>query len=159
MDLRIGQGYDAHKLVAGRDLILCGETIPHIKGLLGHSDADVAVHAVMDAVMGALALGDIGRRFPDSDAQLSGADSIELLKTLLADPEPANWKLINLDITIMVQKPKLQPYINKMRQNLADAVGSTLDRISVKATTTEEMGFCGREEGIAASAVILLGRI
>ena len=156
MDMRIGHGFDAHRLVPERDLILCGTKIPHATGLLGHSDADVAVHAVMDAIMGALALGDIGQRFPDNDPQYSGADSMELLKALLNDSEPSNWELINLDVTIIAQAPKLQPYILQMRKNLSKNFNVPVNQISIKATTTEKMGFCGHEEGIAATAVILL---
>jgi 2-C-methyl-D-erythritol 2,4-cyclodiphosphate synthase len=156
MDIRIGQGFDAHHLVPDRDLILCGEKIPHSKGLLGHSDADVAVHAVMDAIMGALSLGDIGQRFPDNDPQYSGADSMGLLKALLNDSEPSKWELINLDVTIIAQAPKLQPYILQMKKNLSKTFNVQVNQVSIKATTTEKMGFCGREEGIAATAVVLL---
>lgn len=154
--IRIGQGYDVHKLAAGRRLILCGVPIPHPTGLLGHSDADVAVHALMDAILGALALGDIGQLFPDTDPAWKDADSVQLLKSVMADPRVADWEIVNLDLTIIAQKPKLLPYNLEMRTNLARALNLPLDRISVKATTTEKLGFEGREEGIAASCVVLL---
>ncbi len=156
--LRIGQGYDVHRLVEGRKLILCGIEIPHPLGLLGHSDADVAVHAVMDALLGALALGDIGQWFPDTDPAYAGADSMELLRAILDSEDFRHWGLVNLDLTIVAQKPKVMPYNLPMRQALAAAFGCGLDRISIKATTTEKLGFCGREEGIAATAVVLLSR-
>ncbi|MDD3117677.1 MAG: 2-C-methyl-D-erythritol 2,4-cyclodiphosphate synthase [Victivallales bacterium] len=155
---RIGQGYDVHRLTAGRKLILCGVDIPHDRGLAGHSDADVAVHAVMDALLGALALGDIGQWFPDHDPKYAGADSIGLLRHILSSPCFQPWQLENLDVTIMAQQPKLLPYRRRMREMLAAAFGTESDRISVKATTTEKLGFCGREEGIAATAVVLLSR-
>ncbi len=156
MNLRIGHGFDVHRLVSDRKLILCGVEIPHSTGLLGHSDADVATHAVMDAILGALALGDIGKLFPDTDPAYAGADSLKLLEAVLSHPGVQSWQLGNLDVTIQAQKPKLAPYRELMRQNLADVFGCAVDRISVKATTTEKLGFCGREEGIAATAVILL---
>ena len=154
--IRIGQGYDVHKLVTGRRLILCGVPVPHPTGLLGHSDADVAVHALMDAILGALALGDIGQRFPDSDPAWKDADSMKLLKAVMADPRVSEWEIANLDLTIIAQKPKLLPFNLEMRANLARALNLPLDRVSVKATTTEKLGFEGREEGIAASCVVLL---
>ncbi len=154
--IRIGQGYDVHKLVEGRKLILCGVEIPHKTGLLGHSDADVALHALMDAIIGALALGDIGGFFPDTDPAYAGADSLKLLKALLADPRIRSWKLVNCDLTIVAQKPKLLGYREQMRSNLARVLGVELDRVSVKATTTERLGFEGREEGISANCVVLL---
>lgn len=156
MNLRIGHGFDVHKLVNERKLILCGVEITHSLGLLGHSDADVATHAVMDAVMGALALGDIGKRFPDNGPQYKNADSLKMLKTLLSETEAANWEIGNLDVTIIAQKPKLSPHIENMRKNIAGIFGVDINRISVKATTTEELGFCGKEKGIAAHAVVLL---
>lgn len=156
MNLRIGHGFDVHKLVSDRKLILCGVEIPHSRGLLGHSDADVAVHAVMDAIMGALALGDIGKRFPDNDPQYENADSLKMLEALLEEPEAADWELGNLDVTIIAQKPKLRPHIETMRNNIAETFKVDINRISVKATTTEKLGFCGKEKGIAAHAVILL---
>lgn len=155
---RIGQGYDVHRLVPGRKLILCGVEIPHQVGLLGHSDADVAVHALIDAILGALALGDIGEFFPDTDPAYAGIDSMILLQRILVDPRVCNWKIENLDLTIRAQKPKLLPYRETMRQNLAEKLNIDIKQISVKATTTEKLGFEGREEGISASCVILLSK-
>ncbi|WP_303056056.1 2-C-methyl-D-erythritol 2,4-cyclodiphosphate synthase [Victivallis vadensis] len=155
---RIGQGYDVHRLVPGRELVLCGVKIPHSTGLLGHSDADVAVHALMDAVIGALALGDIGQFFPDTDPAYAGADSMKLLEQVLADPRVRDWRVENLDLTIVAQKPRLLPYRETMRQNLAAALRICVGQVSVKATTTEKLGFEGREEGISASCVVLLSR-
>ena len=148
---RIGQGYDVHRLVPGRELVLCGVKIPHSTGLLGHSDADVAVHALMDALIGALALGDI-------DPAYAGADSMKLLEQVLADPRVRDWRVENLDLTIVAQKPRLLPYRETMRQNLAAALRICVGQVSVKATTTEKLGFEGREEGISASCVVLLSR-
>lgn len=158
-NLRIGQGWDVHQLVSNRKLILCGVTIPHTLGLLGHSDADVAIHAFMDALLGALALGDIGHLFPDNDPAYKDADSIVLLQKLLQLPQFRTWQLVNADLTILAQKPKIAPYIREMQQNLATALNCAPEQISIKATTTEKLGFCGREEGIAASAVVLLTQI
>lgn len=154
--IRIGQGYDVHRLVPGRELILCGVHIPHPTGLLGHSDADVACHALMDAIAGALALGDIGQFFPDSDPAYRNADSLLLLARVMELPELGNWQLVNCDLTIVAQKPKLMPHRLEMRRNLAAVLDLPLDRISVKATTTEGLGFEGREEGISAACVVLL---
>lgn len=154
--MRIGHGLDVHRLVEGRKLILCGVDIPHHLGLDGHSDADVAVHAVMDAILGALALGDIGHWFPDTDGKFKGADSLELLRQIITSEPLRGWSIGNLDITIIAQQPKLAPRINMMRANVAAACACDFDRVSVKATTTEKLGFCGREEGIAAEAVVLL---
>lgn len=154
--IRIGQGYDVHRLVPGRELILCGVHIPHPTGLLGHSDADVACHALMDAIAGALALGDIGQFFPDSDPAYRNADSLQLLARVMELPELGNWQLVNCDLTIVAQKPKLMPHRLEMRRNLAAVLDLSLDRISVKATTTEGLGFEGREEGISAACVVLL---
>ena len=154
--IRIGQGYDVHRLVEGRKLILGGVEIPYEKGLLGHSDADVLTHAVMDAMLGALTLGDIGKHFPDNDPAYAGADSIELLKKVTALIEQQGWTLGNLDITVAAQRPKLAPYIQQMRQRLADAIGVPVSDINVKATTEEGLGFTGMGEGIAAHAVCLL---
>ena len=154
--IRIGQGYDVHRLVPGRELILCGVHIPHPTGLLGHSDADVACHALMDAIAGALALGDIGQFFPDSDPAYRNADSLQLLARVMELPELGNWQLVNCDLTIVAQKPKLMPHRLEMRRNLAAVLDLPLDRISVKATTTEGLGFKGREEGISAACVVLL---
>lgn len=156
--IRIGQGYDVHQLVEGRKLILCGVPIPHATGLLGHSDADVAVHALIDAIAGALALGDIGRFFPDTDPAYKDADSMKLLEKVVNDPRVADWQIVNADLTIIAQKPKLLPYNLAMRTNLARVLTVPLDHVSVKATTTEKLGFAGREEGIAAMCVVLLER-
>jgi len=156
--IRIGHGMDVHKLVEDRKLILCGIEVPHHLGLLGHSDADVATHALMDAMLGALALGDIGKLFPDTDEQYRGADSIELYKHVYRVVKEQGYVLGNADVTIVAQKPKLRPYIDRMRQCLADAIGVDVSRISVKATTTEKMGFEGEERGISAHAVCLLTR-
>ncbi len=154
--MRIGHGYDVHRLVEDRKLILGGVCIPHEKGLLGHSDADVLSHAIMDALLGAAALGDIGKLFPDSDDKYLGADSIELLKNVCSIINGKGYKLINIDSTIIAQKPKLSPYIEKMRETLADAMEIPLDCVSVKATTEEKLGFSGAELGIAAHAVALI---
>ena len=156
---RIGHGYDVHRLVEGRKLILCGVEIPHTTGLLGHSDADAATHALIDAIIGALALGDIGGFFPDTDPAYAGADSLELLKKVLADDRVAPWNIVNLDLTIVAQRPKLLPYREMMRQNLAAVLQIPQDRVSVKATTTEKLGFEGREEGISATCVVLLEHV
>ena len=154
--MRIGHGYDVHKLVEGRDLILCGEKIPYEKGLLGHSDADVAVHALMDAMLGALALGDIGKHFPDTDPAYKGSDSMFLLEQVNNICAQKGYMLGNADITIIAQKPKLKDYIPAMRQNIADRLGVELDLISVKATTEEKLGFTGSGEGISAHCVCLM---
>ncbi|MBP3648061.1 MAG: 2-C-methyl-D-erythritol 2,4-cyclodiphosphate synthase [Clostridia bacterium] len=154
--IRIGHGMDVHKLVEERKLILCGVEVPHHLGLLGHSDADVATHALMDAMLGALALGDIGKLFPDTDERYRGADSVELYKHVYSVVRERGYVLGNADVTIVAQKPKLRPYIDQMRQRLADAIGVDVERISVKATTTEKMGFEGEERGISAHAVCLL---
>ncbi len=156
---RIGYGYDVHRLVPGRKLILCGVELNHATGLLGHSDADVAVHALMDALLGALAQGDIGQWFPDHDPEYADSDSMKLLDKILDSPAFQGWALGNLDITIVAQKPKLASRLPAMRLRLAEAFHVPLDRISVKATTTEQLGFAGREEGIAASAVVLLQQV
>ncbi|MBR2372919.1 MAG: 2-C-methyl-D-erythritol 2,4-cyclodiphosphate synthase [Lentisphaeria bacterium] len=153
---RVGQGFDVHRLVEDRKLILCGVEIPYELGLLGHSDADVAIHALIDALLGALALGDIGELFPDNDSQWKGADSTRLLEMVLALPEFADWHISNADITIIAQKPKLAPYKKQMQQKLAEVMKTAPDQVSVKATTTEKLGFTGRGEGIAASAVVAL---
>ena len=154
--MRIGHGYDVHKLVEGRKLILGGVEIPHEKGLLGHSDADVLTHAVMDALLGAAALGDIGKLFPDNDDKYLGADSIGLLKKVLAIIKDKGYKVVNIDSTIIAQRPKLSPYIDKMRETLAASMEIGLDCVSVKATTEEGLGFSGAELGIAAHAVALI---
>jgi len=158
-EMRIGHGYDVHRLVSERRLILCGVNIPCEKGLLGHSDADVALHALMDAMLGACALGDIGLHFPDSDDRYRGISSIELLKRVSQLVTEKGYAVCNLDITIAAQRPKLRPYIYAMRQNISAALGIDIDRVSVKATTTEGLGFEGEGLGISASAVCLLERI
>lgn len=154
--MRIGHGYDVHRLVEGRKLILGGVEVPHTLGLLGHSDADVLTHAVMDALLGAAALGDIGRHFPDTDPAYKGADSLVLLDHVMALLEKAGWQVGNVDATILAQKPKLAPYIDQMRDNLARRMRVAPEQVNVKATTEEKLGFTGAEEGIAAHAVCLL---
>ena len=154
--MRIGHGYDVHRLVEGRSLILGGVRIPFEKGLDGHSDADVLTHAVMDALLGAAAMGDIGTLFPDTDDRYLGADSIALLREVDRRLTEAGYRLGNLDVTVIAQRPKLAPYINQMRQNLAAALHTELQNVSVKATTEEHLGFTGSGEGIAAHAVCLL---
>ena len=156
--LRVGQGYDVHRLTEGRPLILGGVTIPWERGLLGHSDADVLLHAVMDALLGAAAMGDIGKLFPDNDPRYRGADSRALLREVvrrLGEGETA-FRVVNVDATVVAQAPKLAPHIAAMRENLARDLGVPVDRVSVKATTEEGLGFTGRGEGIAAQAVCLL---
>ena len=155
-NLRIGHGYDVHRLVEGRSLILGGVRIPFEKGLDGHSDADVLTHAVMDALLGAAAMGDIGKLFPDTDDRYLGADSIALLREVDRRLTETGYRLGNLDVTVIAQRPKLAPYINQMRQNLAAALRTELQNVSVKATTEEHLGFTGSGEGIAAHAVCLL---
>lgn len=154
--MRIGHGYDVHRLVEGRRLILGGVEIPHTLGLLGHSDADVLTHAVMDALLGAAALGDIGRHFPDTDPAYKGADSLVLLDHVMALLDQAGWQVGNVDATILAQKPKLAPHILQMRDNLALHMGVSPEQVNVKATTEEKLGFTGAEQGIAAHAVCLL---
>ena len=154
--MRIGHGYDVHRLVEGRSLILGGVRIPFEKGLDGHSDADVLTHAVMDALLGAAAMGDIGKLFPDTDDRYLGADSIALLREVDRRLTEAGYRLGNLDVTVIAQRPKLAPYINQLRQNLAAALRTELQNVSVKATTEEHLGFTGSGEGIAAHAVCLL---
>ena len=154
--MRIGHGYDVHRLTAGRKLILGGVEIAWEKGLDGHSDADVLTHAVMDALLGAAAMGDIGKLFPDTDDRYLGADSIALLREVDRRLTEAGYRLGNLDVTVIAQRPKLAPYINQMRQNLAAALHTELQNVSVKATTEEHLGFTGSGEGIAAHAVCLL---
>lgn len=151
--IRIGHGYDVHRFAEGRKLILGGVEIPYEKGLLGHSDADVLVHAVMDALLGALALGDIGKHFPDTDAEYEGADSIELLKKVKEIISESGYAVGNIDSTIICQEPKLAGYILQMRENIASALECDISRVSVKATTEERLGFTGAKEGIAAHAV------
>lgn len=153
---RIGQGYDVHRLVEGPELWLCGVKVPHTLGLLGHSDADVAIHALCDALLGAMALGDIGKHFPDSDPRYKGIDSRILLGHVVGLIRSHGYDIGNVDVTIMAQKPKLAPFIQEMRQTLADTMDIDVNCVSVKATTTERLGFEGREEGISASAVCLI---
>ena len=157
--LRVGHGYDVHRLVEGRVLILGGVTVPFDRGLLGHSDADVLTHAVMDALLGAAALGDIGKLFPDSDAAYAGADSIALLERVTALLREHGWQVGNVDATVVAQAPKLAPYIPKMRRRLAEAMGLDVDCVSVKATTEERLGFTGSGGGMAAHAVALIERL
>lgn len=154
--IRVGCGYDVHKLTEGRELFLCGEKIEYEKGLLGHSDADVALHALCDAILGAAALGDIGKHFPDTDEKYKGISSTTLLKEVMRLIKGMGYSLVNTDITIIAQKPKLAPYIEKMRENVAEAMEVSKEFISIKATTTEGLGFEGRGEGISASAVVLI---
>ncbi len=154
--IRIGQGYDVHQLVVGRPLIIGGIEIPYEKGLLGHSDADVLLHTVADAVLGAIAKGDIGKHFPDTDPAFKGADSTKLLSDVWNFVREKGYKLGNIDCTIIAQRPKMAPYIPLMRQKISELLEADLDQVNVKATTTEKLGFCGREEGIAAQAVVLL---
>ena len=154
--MRIGHGYDVHKLVTGRKLILGGVTIPHETGLLGHSDADVLAHAVSDALLGAVVLGDIGGFFPDNDPKYQDADSIELLRQVCVELYDRGYAIENIDATVIAQAPKLKPYIEQMRKNLAQACEINVNQISVKATTEEHLGFTGRKEGIAVHAVCLI---
>ena len=154
--MRIGHGYDVHRLVEDRALILGGVNIPYEKGLLGHSDADVLTHAIMDALLGAAGLGDIGQHFPDTDPRFSGADSLKLLDHVMMLLKEAGWCVGNVDATVLAQKPKLAPYIPQMRQNLAERMFTTVSQINVKATTEEKLGFTGTGQGMAAHAVCLL---
>lgn len=154
--MRIGHGYDVHRLTPGRRLILGGVEIPFELGLLGHSDADVLCHAISDALLGAAALGDIGQHFPDSDARYKGASSIMLLKRAVALLSQQSYKIINIDATLIMQRPKVAPFIPTMRENIAAAVGIPVQNVSVKATTTEELGFEGQGQGVSAHAVVLI---
>ena len=156
MNFRIGHGYDVHRLVEGRDLILGGVNIPWKLGLLGHSDADVLAHAIMDAILGAAAMGDIGMLFPDNDASYKGADSLELLREVMRRVREAGYEVVNIDATILAQAPKLSPYKLQMRENLAAAAGLDVTRVSVKATTEEGLGWTGNSEGMAVHALALL---
>ena len=153
---RVGHGYDVHRLTEGRPLILGGVTVPHTHGLLGHSDADVLVHAVMDALLGAAAMGDIGCLFPDSDEKYKGADSLELLREVVRAIGARGWHIVNIDSTVAAQAPKLRPYIDEMRRNIADACSLDVSCVSVKATTEEKLGFTGEGLGIAAHALALI---
>ena len=154
--MRIGHGYDVHKLVEGRPLIIGGVNIPHSLGLLGHSDADVLLHAISDALLGACAMGDIGGMFPDSDEKWKGADSLKLLEAVTKRINEAGFEIENIDSTILAQKPKMKPYIDAMRANIASACNIDISKVSVKATTEEGLGFTGTEQGIAAHAVALI---
>ncbi len=155
-DFRVGWGFDVHRLVEGRDCIICGVKIPHDKGLLGHSDADVALHALADALLGAVALGDIGRHFPDTDPEFKGADSRVLLRHVVSLVAGQGYSVSNVDVTVMAQAPKMSPHVEAMRANIAADLSVGIDRVSVKATTTERLGFAGRGEGIAAAASCLV---
>ena len=157
--MRIGQGFDVHRLVDGRPLILGGVHLPYPRGLLGHSDADVLTHAVMDALLGAAALGDIGEHFPDSDSAYAGADSLALLAETVLRVHAAGFRIVNIDATVVAQAPKLAPHREAMRQNIARAAGIGLDCVNVKATTEEGLGYTGRGEGISAMAVALLEQV
>ena len=156
--MRIGHGYDVHRLVEGRKLILGGVGIPYEKGLLGHSDADVLAHAIMDALLGAAALGDIGKLFPDNDPAFEGADSMKLLARVAEVLDEKGYAIGNIDATVIAQKPKLAPYIEQMRRRMAEVCGIDMEQLSVKATTEEKLGFTGSGEGIAAHAVCLIER-
>ena len=154
--MRVGHGYDVHKLVEGRRLIVGGVDIPHEKGLLGHSDADVLLHAIADALLGAAAMGDIGGMFPDTDEKWKGADSLKLLSAVVNRLDESDYYIENIDATIIAQKPKMKPHIEEMRKNIAGACNLDIDCVNVKATTEEHLGFTGREEGISAHAVALI---
>ncbi len=154
--MRIGMGHDVHRLVEGRKFIMGGVEIPYEKGLLGHSDADVLLHAVMDALLGAAALGDIGKHFPDTDEKYKGISSLQLLKHVSLLLEEKEYSIINIDATIVAQRPKMRPYIDKMRENIASVVGIDVDRVNVKATTEEGLGFTGEGLGISADAICLI---
>ena len=156
MDIRIGHGFDVHALAEGLRLVLCGVEIEHYKGCVAHSDGDVAIHAICDSLLGALALGDIGKLFPDSDPQYKGIDSRKLLKHVADIVTSKGYSISNIDCTIAMQRPKLRPHIDTMRERLSEVVDIDVERISVKATTTEHLGFEGREEGVSATAVTLL---
>lgn len=159
MDLRIGQGIDVHQFAEGRPCILGGVEIPHFRGLLGHSDADVLVHAFIDAILGAIGQRDIGTLFPDTDEAFKGADSCGLLAVVWETARKERWSLVNADITVLAEAPKIKPHVSAMQLKLSAIVGVTPERITIKATTTEKLGFVGREEGIVASAVVLVQRL
>ena len=156
MKIRVGSGIDFHRLVEGRELWLGGVLVPHSKGALGHSDADVLLHAICDAMLGALALGDIGKHFPDTDPAYKGIDSKILLKRTNELIQSKGWRVGNIDSTLCLEKPKIKPYVTQMQETIAAIVGVTIDEVSIKATTTEQMGFAGREEGLVAYATVLL---
>ncbi|RXZ70839.1 2-C-methyl-D-erythritol 2,4-cyclodiphosphate synthase [Fusobacterium necrophorum] len=155
---RIGNGYDVHMLTEGRKLVLGGVEIPHNKGVLGHSDGDVLIHAVMDALLGALALGDIGLHFPDTEEKYRGISSLVLLEEVVSKMKKKEYQVVNLDVTLVLQRPKVRSYIDAMRENIAKYLETSLERVNVKATTEERLGFTGREEGVKAYAVVLLER-
>lgn len=157
--MRIGLGYDVHKLVPNRDLIIGGVKIPHTLGLLGHSDADVLIHAIMDSLLGAAALGDIGKHFPDTDDEFKGISSIKLLNEVRELLSKNNYKIENIDATIIAQRPKMSPYITSMRENISEALRISIDQINVKATTEEGLGFTGIEEGISSQSICLISKI
>lgn len=159
MNIRIGHGFDVHAFVKGRKLIIGGVDIPHDRGLLGHSDADVLLHAICDALLGAAALGDIGKHFPDSDPHFKGIDSRKLLRHVAELLDGRGWKVGNVDATIIAQVPKMAPHIAEMREHIAEDLGIAAEQVNVKATTTEHLGFTGREEGIAAEAVCLISKV
>lgn len=159
MKIRVGQGYDVHQLVENRPLILGGVTIPFEKGLLGHSDADILLHAITDALLGAAALGDIGKLFPDTAPENKDADSRELLRVAYQAVQQAGWQVVNVDSTIIAQQPKLRPHIDAMRQNIADDLGLDIGDVNVKAKTNEKLGYLGRMEGMEAQAIVLLSEI
>ncbi len=159
MEYRIGNGFDVHRLVKGRDLIIGGIQIPYEKGLLGHSDADVLIHALIDAMLGSIALGDIGKHFPDTDDSYKGISSVKLLLRVDDIIKKHKYQICNIDITIIAQKPKMLPYIESMRMKLSEALAIDISQLNIKATTTETLGFVGREEGIAVQAVCMLARI
>ena len=156
MDIRVGCGYDVHALAEGLQLTLCGVKVPHTKGCVAHSDGDVAIHAICDALLGAAALGDIGKHFPDTSAEFKGIDSLVLLRRVVALIGEKGYKVSNVDSTIAMQRPKLRPHIDLMRERIAEAMGVEIDQVSVKATTTEHLGFEGEEKGVSATSVCLL---
>lgn len=156
--MRVGIGYDVHRLVEGRDLILGGVRIPHEKGLLGHSDADVLTHAIMDALLGAAALGDIGTHFPDTDDAYKGSDSLDLLRRVKTMLKERNFKIINIDGVIIAQEPKMKPHIPEMKRILCEVLGLDMDHLNIKATTEEGLGFTGTREGISSQVVVLIDR-
>ena len=159
MNIHIGQGYDVHRLVEGRPLILGGVTIPHSKGLLGHSDADALLHAITDALLGAAALGDIGKLFPDTAAEHKDADSRRLLREAYQAVQHAGWRVVNVDSTVIAQQPKLRPHIDAMRANIAADLGLPLECVNIKGKTNEKLGYLGREEAVEAQAVVLLAAV
>jgi 2-C-methyl-D-erythritol 2,4-cyclodiphosphate synthase len=158
MDIRVGQGIDVHAFGEGDHVVLCGVRIPHDRGLEAHSDGDVALHALCDALLGATALGDIGQHFPPTEDRWADANSMDLLRRVFELLASAGWRVINTDLTIVCERPRIGPHVEAMRKTVAPALGLAADAVSVKATTTEKLGFCGRGEGIAASAVVLIGK-